>query len=165
MAENVRLSVKDKFANGGFMPFDFEVLQARSLRHRKATFRSPPIYTHSGGYRFMVEVSPGGEGMAEGTHLSVNIVSLKGDYDSILQFPATFTLTIRIMNSYAERSGHFTRELECVYEKPVPSIEIGGEFEFILLKQLSWNEEKQTQYLNNDKIDFRIMRVVFTSKK
>ncbi len=165
MAENVRLSVKDKFANGGFMPFDFEVPQARSLRHRKATFRSPPIYTHSGGYRFMVEVSPGGEGMAEGTHLSVNIVSLKGDYDSILQFPATFTLTIRIMNSYAERSGHFTRELECVYEKPVPSIEIGGEFEFILLKQLSWNEEKQTQYLNNDKIDFRIMRVVFTSKK
>lgn len=144
------------------MPLNFEVTNVKSLRQRKAASRSPPLYTHPGGYRFLVEVSPGGEGMAEGTHLSINIISLKGDYDGLLQFPVTFVLTVRIVNSYAEQYGHFTRELECVYEKPVPSIEIGGEFEFILLNQLYWNEKKQTLYLDSDRIKFQIVRVFFS---
>ena len=145
------------------MPLSFQVSNVRSLRERKASFKSFPMYTHPGGYRFLVEVSPGGEGMAESTHLSINIISLKGDYDGLLEFPVTFILTIRIMNSYSEHSGHFTRELECLYEKPVPSIEIGGEFEFILLNRLYWNEKKQTLYLDNDKIKFQIIRVLFSN--
>ncbi len=37
------------------------------------------------------------------THLSLNIISLKGDYDRLLQFPVTFVLTIRIINSYTDK--------------------------------------------------------------
>ncbi len=144
------------------MPVNFEVTNIKSLQEHKAAFTSIPMYTHPEGYTFLVEVLPGGEGFAEETHLSLNIISLEGDYDDLLQFPVTFVLTIRIMNSYTEQSGHLTRELECVYEKPIPLIEIGGDFEFILLNQLYWNEKEQTQYLDSDRIKFQIVQVIIS---
>ena len=104
--------------------------------------------------------------MAEGTHLSINVVSLKGDFDAILTFPTAFIVTVQILNTNAD-TGHFTREIECHYSnRETNSIhEIGSEFEFILLKKLYWNEERQTLYLKNEKIRFRVTRILFITEK
>lgn len=135
---------------------DIELTQFHSLQQGNRKFTGPPMQIDR-GYNVQLEVHPAGEGISKSTYLSVNIVSLKGDYDGSLTFPAHFLVRLEIMNTL-NNTDHFTKELECFYEKPVSesSEEIGGDFEFIALEELYLNEEKKTQYLNNDTIRFRV---------
>ncbi len=47
----------------------------------KPDWASPPMYTHPGGYKFIVDVEAQGHNDGEDNHVSVYLWSLRGEFD------------------------------------------------------------------------------------
>ena len=48
---------------------------------------SPPFYTGRNGYKMCIRAYLNGDGSGKGTHLSIFLVLMKGEYDPLLQWP------------------------------------------------------------------------------
>lgn len=59
---------------------------------------SPAFYSHRYGYRLQVSVFPNGNGSGEGTHLSVYIRVLPGEYDGLLEWPFPHRVTFSLLD-------------------------------------------------------------------
>jgi len=61
----------------------------RTAQHDDSLVRlySEPFYTHKYGYRLKLEVNPNGCKAGKGTHVSVFLHVLRGEYDAILTWP------------------------------------------------------------------------------
>ncbi|XP_076879457.1 TNF receptor-associated factor 5 [Brachyhypopomus gauderio] len=70
--------------------------------HRKkeagTPLNSPPFYTSRSGYKLSVRVYLGGEGMAQGTHLSLYVMVMRGDFDSLLPWPFHQNVTLTVLD-------------------------------------------------------------------
>ncbi|CAM2104210.1 unnamed protein product [Caretta caretta] len=75
---------------------------ARKLQESKVRsnyeFFSPPFYTHRYGYKLQVSVFPNGNGSGEGSHLSVYIRVLPGQYDNLLEWPFSYRVTFSLLD-------------------------------------------------------------------
>ena len=76
--------------NGKFL---WKISGYSQLFHQSATKRekeklcSPPFYTGHYGYKLRAEAFLNGLGQGKGTHLSLYVVIMKGEYDAILPWP------------------------------------------------------------------------------
>ena len=118
------------------------------------------MYTHPGGYKFILRLSPHGNSVYAGTHVSMNIGTLKG-YNNTdnLKFPVKFTITVQLLNQYRDQD-HHTRDVSCNLKIRGGSGLIGCDYKFISHSDLEWNCDKQTQYLKDDSLKFRITKIV-----
>nr|XP_032644603.1 TNF receptor-associated factor 4 [Chelonoidis abingdonii] len=75
---------------------------ARKLQDSKVRsnyeFFSPPFYTHRYGYKLQVSVFLNGNGSGEGSHLSVYIRVLPGQYDNLLEWPFSYRVTFSLLD-------------------------------------------------------------------
>ncbi|XP_013931158.1 PREDICTED: TNF receptor-associated factor 1-like [Thamnophis sirtalis] len=62
------------------------------------SFQSPAFYTSRYGYKLCMRIYLNGEGRGRGTHISLFIVLLKGDYDSLLPWPFTHKITFILLS-------------------------------------------------------------------
>ena len=130
--------------------------------YNKKRIFSPQLYTHPGGYKFELLLFPKGANAGTGTEVSVAAYSVKGDYDAELKFPVKFTITVQLLNQHRNQD-HYTRDIQCeVTREKIGSVvyNIGADWTFILHADLEWNSEKQTQYLKDDCLRFRITKIV-----
>ena len=125
--------------------------------YQETYIHSPPMYTYPGGYKFRLELYPNGWDRGEGTHVSVYVYARKGDYDSNLKIPAKFTLTVELLNQHRDQH-HWAKEIEC--EVTGHMAEVGRNTKFLPHADLEWNQNKQTQYLKNNCLKFRITKIV-----
>ncbi|XP_070614801.1 TNF receptor-associated factor 1 isoform X2 [Erythrolamprus reginae] len=65
---------------------------------RTPSFQSPAFYSSRYGYKLCMRIYLNGEGRGRGTHISLFIVLLKGDYDSLLPWPFTHKLTFMLLS-------------------------------------------------------------------
>ncbi|XP_057684925.1 TNF receptor-associated factor 4-like isoform X2 [Corythoichthys intestinalis] len=72
-------------------------LQEAKLRSNHEFF-SPPFYTHRYGYKLQVSAFLNGNGSGEGSHLSVYIRVLPGEYDNLLEWPFAYKVTFSILD-------------------------------------------------------------------
>jgi hypothetical protein len=66
-----------------------------------SSFYSPAFYTSgtgSGGYRCCAKIYLNGDGSGKGTHVSIYLVILKGDYDSLMAWPFRHKVTFSLMD-------------------------------------------------------------------
>jgi TNF receptor-associated factor 4 len=72
---------------------------------------SPPFYTDQYGYKFMIVAFPNGNGSGEGTHLSLYVRLLVGEYDSLLKWPflGDITLTLIEQSSDSTKQRHISQ--------------------------------------------------------
>jgi TNF receptor-associated factor 4 len=72
---------------------------------------SPPFCTDQYGYKFMIVAFPNGNGSGEGTHLSLYVRLLVGEYDSLLKWPflGDITLTLIEQSSDASKQRHISQ--------------------------------------------------------
>ena len=77
---------------------------------------SPPLHTHPGGYTFRLLVWPNGALGGCGTHVSVAVCPYNGDNDGSLVFPATFTITLELLNQHRDQD-HHRRDIQCEVDK------------------------------------------------
>ena len=125
-------------------------------------FYSAPMYTHPAGYMFKLTIWANGINAGQGTHLSVSVHSLKGDHDAELKFPVKFTTTVQLLNQHRDRD-HLTRDIQSKIKtrEMIGGLRfIGADWTFIPHTALEWNSDKQTQYLKNDCLKFRITKII-----
>ena len=135
--------------------------------HRKAAddWFSPPFYSHIGGYRMCLNVNANGCCDCKGTHVSLYVCLMRGEYDDQLKWPFRGDITIQLLNQRRD-GGH--------QEKILPfDVRAGGKAagrvagqerttsgwgyrEFIAQKKLS---TKDMEYLKNDCLKFRISNI------
>ena len=59
---------------------------------------SPSFYTHIGGYKMCLAVYPNGDSSARGTHLSLYVHFMRGEFDDKLEWPFQGLVTTLILN-------------------------------------------------------------------
>ena len=59
---------------------------------------SPPVYTHHQGYKICLKVHPNGYGSGTGTHVSVFIHFMRGEFDDFLQWPFRGVISFRVLD-------------------------------------------------------------------
>ena len=128
---------------------------------------SPPFYSGAGGYKLQLRVEANGYSSGKGTHLSVFVYLLKGENDEKLKWPFMGDLNIQLLN-WREDEGH--KEILLGHNStPLGSLErvMKGERaacgmiyrRFVSHTDLLYNLEKNTKYLYNDTLCFRVSRV------
>ena len=142
-------------------PHDIQYTNYRKMRIHRFSVDSPSMYTHPGGYMFELTLWAYGYNDGAGTHLSVSVHTLKGDHDAILKFPVKFTITVQLLNQHRDQD-HLTRDIqsELTRMRVGEPVFIGADWTFIPLAALEWNRDKQTQYLKDDCLKFRITNII-----
>ncbi|XP_015283800.1 PREDICTED: TNF receptor-associated factor 1-like, partial [Gekko japonicus] len=62
------------------------------------SLQSPAFYTSRYGYKLCMRLYLNGEGRGKGTHVSVFLVLLKGEYDTLLQWPFVHKITFMLLD-------------------------------------------------------------------
>ena len=139
-------------------PYYYTLSNYRQEKAGYGLIESPLMYTHPGGYKFILGLNANGGGT--GTHVSVGVYPLEGDHDAELKFPVKFTVTVQLLNQHRDHN-HHTRDIHCEIKtrKKINSI-IWSDWTFIPQADLGWNRGKQTQYLKDDCLRFRITKIV-----
>ena len=136
--------------------------------HKKAddAWYSPPFYSHIGGYKMCLRINANGCGDAKGTHVSVYVHLMRGEYDDQLKWPFRGDITIQVLNERRD-GGH--RELTLIPFDDRADDEVAGRVagqerttsgwgysKFIAHNKLS---TKDKEYLKNDCLKFRISNI------
>ena len=89
-------------------PFAFTMMEFSEHKASNKEWRSPPFYSHPGGYKLCLVVFANGVGSREGTCLSSSFCFMQGEYDDILTWPKGMNINIELFNHNTgkwERSG------------------------------------------------------------
>ena len=145
------------------------------LKDCSTTWQSPGFYTHPCGYRMCILVYPNGIGKVKGTHVSVCLCLMKGDFDDTLTWPIRYKCTITLLNQLEDEYHHdmypftYSEDKETkVNCRIIDNKKIGqgqGYSDFIPHGQLSLQEDKQCQYLKDDSLYFRVQVEVLPACK
>ena len=131
------------------------------LKRRNTRWESERFYTHPGGYQCFIIVRPHGQCKGHGTHVSVWLCSVEGQFDGTLPWPAKATFTLQLLNQLRDQD-HVTVTNSFLWEKPSDYYsEHVGDFSdtFIPHAELDWNAGKQTMYLHEDCLRFRMAKI------
>ena len=95
--------------------YNITILNFHENKVKNARIDSPRMYTHPKGYRYQITIRPNGlrNTSGFGTHVSVKVISLTGDYDSTLKFPTRFTITLELLNQHRDQD-HYAKDIHCV---------------------------------------------------
>jgi hypothetical protein len=98
-----RLIILDKTSYNGVLMWRINDFAKRRADPLTASFYSPAFYTSggisgSGGYRCCAKIYLNGDGSGKGTHVSIYLVILKGDYDSLMPWPFRQKVTFSLMD-------------------------------------------------------------------
>ena len=132
-------------------------------KEAKEVFQFPPFYTHPNGYHMALRVHANGYGDGEGTHVSVFARILEGEYDAGLKWPFIGSVTFTLLNQIKD-THHKTVIAPFTTEKDIRTGEDWGYHDFIPHSALAHNPVKNTQYLKDDKLYFKIF-VEVTDRK
>ena len=146
-------------------------------KHKKNgdTWFSPPFYSHIGGYKLCIGVDANGTGSGAGTHVTVGVHMMRGEYDDNLKWPFKGEVRVQLLNQRGDQ-GHFERALLKLTHYSIDGFdqkitarvverERGkgwGYPEFIAHSDLACNPATDCQYLMNDCLKFRITRIELT---
>ena len=133
---------------------------------------SPPFHVCPEEYKMCLGVHAYGFGEGAGTHMSVFVHLMRGEHDDRLEWPFRGRITLQLRNqkmdqSHVETTVDFSDKVSALgYGDRVTEQEYGGGWGNIKFISHSAVEStsKTTQYLHNDCLVFRILRVVVHSK-
>ena len=141
----------------------FKMSEFAAKKEEDADFFSVPFFTHHHGYKMTICIDPNGNDKHKGTHTSVWVYVLKGEYDSDLEFPFKGTITIELLNQLEDKHHHkgsYTYDGTEDGSKRVTDRERAktayGSPAFIPHGELGFNAAKNCQYLKDDCLVFRI---------
>ncbi|XP_012691449.2 TNF receptor-associated factor 5 isoform X2 [Clupea harengus] len=86
------------------------IWKVREYRRRKesgAPLSATPFYTSRSGYKLSARVYLGGDGPGRGTHLSLYLMLMRGDFDSLLPWPFHQPVVLSVLDQSGGRN-HLT---------------------------------------------------------
>lgn len=127
---------------------DFERKRVNNEPYHSSSF-------YSCQYHLEIIVYPNGFGHGKGRYASIYARILQGDYDSELTWPFAGKITITLLNQLVDES-HYTRSKNLTIHLRDRDGFTQGCSKFILHSKLGPDPVKNTQYLMNDSLHFRI---------
>ncbi|XP_006037718.1 TNF receptor-associated factor 1 isoform X2 [Alligator mississippiensis] len=136
-----------------------------TLRRREAqtgqrlALYSPSFYTHRYGYKLCLKLFLNGDGAGAGTHLSLFLVVMRGEYDFQLQWPFQHKVTFSLLDQSGQR--HVSTSFRPLgtsssFQRPVGKNNIAsGLPEFFPLRQLE--APSGATYLQEDTLVFQAL--------
>ena len=79
---------------------------------------SPPFYSHPYGYKMCLRVHCDGKGTGRGTHVSLFVHLMRGEFDDRLKWPFWGDVTVQLLNQEGSR-GHCTKTISFDGRAPV----------------------------------------------
>ena len=152
---NSTRTIKDNKTLNDREPMVFKVTGYKARKARECWFHSDSFYTSPGGYKMCIRVDPNGELSGEGTHMLVYARVLEGAYDASLSWPFMETVTFMLLNQLAD-DNHHSRIFEFTTRHNANVGSSCGKSQFISHSALSHDPVKNTQYLKNDTLYFRV---------
>ena len=150
------------------------IFKMPSFKEKKGSnieFPSDPFYTHPRGYKIVICIDANGYGDNKGTHVSVWVYLMRGEYDDQLEFPFKGTIKFELLNQLEDKNHHcesYTHDGTQDCSKRVidgeRSSEVQGVQDFISHEDLGHNAIKNCQYLQDDCLVFRISVDVLSYK-
>ena len=134
----------------------FAMPQYQKKKKGNEIFISPSFYSSPNGYHMAVRVYANGHGDSKDTHVSVYAVILEGKYDAGLKWPFIRKVHFTLLNQLEDKN-HYNRTVPftAVANKHVGS-EVYGYHQFIPHSLLAHDPVKNTQYLKDDTLYFRV---------
>ena len=134
---------------------------------------SPPFYSHIGGYKMCISVDANGSETGKGTHVSVFLHIMRGEFDDTLKWPFHGEVTVQLLNQ-RKNAKHQEKALiqttDCSLERfdeCVARVEglqhYGpgwGHDKFISHGKLGYSARKSRQYLMDDCLKFQVNKVL-----
>ena len=161
MAQQMKLQMRRLVPPVDIIMDDFE-------QHKKSNdeWYSPPFYTHLGGYRMCLRVDANGNGNGEGTHVSLFVSLMRGEFDDLLQWSFRGEITIQLKKAepralYHQKTVILNKETpQHVVCKPTVERNSGwGPSQYISHDDLCAGE-----YLKDDKLVFCVTDIIVKSK-
>ena len=128
---------------------------------------SQPFYSSHKGYKLQLRANANGYGSGKGTHLSLFVCLMKGEYDDELSWPFSGSIRVQLMNwssdSHHEEKTipHHRAPLECQV-RVVDGIRAPGGLgygQFISHTKVVDCSNDSIQFINEDKVCFQIFSV------
>ena len=155
----------EKVTYTGTLPFEFTMNEFEQHKMACDEWHSPPFYTHTHGYKICIKLCANGLKSANGTHVSVHGCLMCGEFDDDLQWPFQGSITIQLLNQL-EDGNHHTRTINFastgdpnVISRVTSGKRAGsgsGWDTFISHAQLNLNTVKNSQFLKNNQLKFRV---------
>ena len=150
---------------------EFRIKKFSTRKKSNAECASNHFYSHENGYKFVLLVYPNGVGNNKGKSISAFVHIMRGENDDKLKFPFRGEFTLQAVNcrsnqDHAEKIIRINDETDPKnkYGERVSrfnplgrSIQGYGFPAFLLHDLLEYNEEKNTQYLDDD--DSLLLRI------
>ena len=141
------------------VPLQFTLREFNEHKTNSEEWFSEPFYTHPRGYRMRLNVDANGYDEYKGTHVSVFIRLVRGDFDNTLHWPFQGTVTIQLLNQ-SEDYGHLEKSINVDGAHRITMGEWGtkswGIWEFVAHSAL---RSKKCQYLKFDCLRFFVTKV------
>ena len=159
--QELRREVKDLNVQKLGLPVEYRV------RKSEDTVYLPSFFTHSHGYQMSISIDFNGVGEAKGTHMSLFAYLMQGKYDDHLKWPFRGEITIQIVNQAGDTT-HSEQKISYNDKTPVGTADrvIGkksatgwGFRKFLAHTDLEYNAERNTQYMKDDIIIVRVVKV------
>ena len=106
------------YTNSSTPPCTRTLYNYTAYKKTNSQWWSLPFYSRDKGYKLHAEGYANGVGSGKGTHLSLYVYLLKGEYDDQLQWPFNANITVQLLNwsgnnSHKEKTiPHHTAPLE-----------------------------------------------------
>ena len=94
-------------------------------RVNNLVFKSDPFYSHADGYKLTVIIRPNGNGDRKGTHVSLYLRLLPGEFDDYLHWPFSGKITVQAYNRTNAQRSH-QRVVTVMNERKCVNAPIGG---------------------------------------
>ena len=148
-------------------PFEFTMRDFEQQKTNNDSWYSPSFYTNARGYRMCLRVDANGNGSGKGTHTSVYVHLIRGQWDNYLKWPFRGDITIHVLNQIEDKE-HYEKTINFTDNTPDDTagrVTTGerakgrGWPRFISHHALNYNEIKSCQYLKYDCLQFKISKV------
>ena len=147
--------IKDKIKNKPQLKFRFTDYQRRKIYNEHVN--SPSYHTSiNGGYCMALQVYANGCGKGQGTHVSVFARFLQGIYNAELKWPFEGKVTFTLLNQLEDKNHHqVTSNITRGNNAQAGGVP-WGHLQFIPQAKLGYDSVKNTQYLKDDTLHFRM---------
>ena len=152
------------------VPVEFAITDFTKKKECDAKWISPPFYSHPQGYKFRLAVFPNGLYTGCGTHVSLCVLLLEGEYDDHLDWPVDASIVVDLIDwgrPEIEESFDIEQGLDLnsannlVTKKGIKRSLIYSQF--FPHSSLSYNSTTNTEYLQNDCVRLRVSKVILYS--
>ncbi|KXJ22003.1 TNF receptor-associated factor 4 [Exaiptasia diaphana] len=89
-------------------------LQNAKNQNRHVRLYCDPFCTHKNGYRLIIELHPNGNGEGLGTHVSVYLIIMRGEYDAILTWPFPHKIKFMLLDQKPDQAQRKNVDFTCI---------------------------------------------------